>query len=483
MRDCVHWPDGKPWAPYQLEIVRKLFELGKEAVRSNRGTGKSATAAGAAEGFALTREALGIGWRVVTTASIWRQLSMFLWPEIHKMMRMTDWDKVGRPALAEGTELVNMRINLDYGRADAIASKEGATIEGGHDEEVLVIFDEAKIIPDSIWDSALGMLTSGKTYWLALSTPGQESGRFYDIFRRAQGWDDWDIRHVTLGEAIEAGRVDQSWADMMERAYGTEDPFYRQQVLGEFANIGSAGGIIPLSWIEMAQQRWEDWQERGRRRTDGSPSQVTGIGFDVGGGLVGSDQSVIAIIYDYSIVGELIEYPIATDPSTATMELAGNVAAQASRFGRPLIVGDAQGIGGGPVQRLIEMGYNVAPFVASYGTGLVDSTGVYGFANWRAAMWWLAREALDPQSGLDWALPPHEGLTGDLTAPRLKRIDSSSRRHVESKEDVKARLGRSPDCADAVLHGMIGPVLARERAQGTQTMVRVRDSTYQIGRY
>ena len=480
MRDCIVWPDGRPWAPYQLEIARELFEHGKEAVRSNRGTGKSATAAGIVEGFALTREALGIGWRVVTTASIWRQLALFLWPEVHKIIRQTRWGSDGgvpRPMLADGSELMNMSIQLKYGRADAIASKEGATIEGGHDEEMLVIFDEAKIIPASIWDSARGMFTSGKAYWLALSTPEQEQGRFFDIFRRARGWDDWHLRHVTLEEALEAGRVSRDWVDEMAAAYDENDPFFRQQVLGEFANYSDTGGIVPLTWIEQANQRWDDWDASGR------PGTVTSIGFDVGGGLATGDASVIAVIVDWQTVAELIEIRQAADPHTATMELAGHVAAIANKYGRPVICGDAQGIGNGVVARLIEMGFEAIPFVASYGTTMTDATGIYGFGNWRAAMWWLMREALTPDSGQDIALPAHEGLTGDLTAPRIKRIDSRSRRFVEDKEDVRARLGRSPDCADAVLHGLIGPILARERAAGEQVSYRITDYAQQIGRY
>ena len=477
MRDCIIWPDGKAWAPYQLDVVQRLFEYEREAARANRGAGKSATAAGAVLGFALTREALGINWRVILSASIWRQLTIYLLPEVHKEAHLIDWDKVGREPFSEGIELQNRSLVLSHGRADAVASKEGGTIEGGHADEILIVFDEAKLIPQSIWDSARGMMTGGKAYWLALSTPGEEQGRFYDIFRRARGWDDWDLRHITLDEALSAQRVDESWALSMESAYDSDDPFYRQQVLGEFANYADSGGIVPLVWVEKANQRWEAWDAAGR------PGRVTGIGFDVGGGLASGDQSVIAVIYDYNKVGDIVEIRAAADPSTSTMELVGRVVGLANSLGRPPIYGDAQGIGSGVVGRLIEMGYEAYPFVASYGTTLLDAPGVYGFVNWRAAAWWLMREALDPDSGQELALPPHDGLTGDLTAPRLKRIDSNARRQVEAKEDLRKRLGRSPDVADAVLHGMIGPVLWAERQQGEQVLYRVKESDYRIGRY
>ena len=149
----------------------------------------------------------------------------------------------------------------------------------------------------------------------------------------------------------------------------------------------------------------------------------------------------------------------------------------------PIICGDAQGIGAGVVGRLVEMGYDAIPFVASYGTAYTDASGIYGFANWRSASWWLAREGLDPASGIDIALPLHDGLKSDLTTPRVKRLDSGSRRLVEAKEDIRKRLGRSTDNADAVLHGLIGPVLWAERQQGEQVVYRVKESDYRIGRY
>ena len=36
-------------------------------------------------------------WKVVTTASLWRQLSKNLWPEVHKWSRQIDWTKLGMP--------------------------------------------------------------------------------------------------------------------------------------------------------------------------------------------------------------------------------------------------------------------------------------------------------------------------------------------------------------------------------------------------
>ena len=62
---------------------------------------------------------------------------------------------------------------------------------------------------------------------------------------------------------------------------------------------------------------------------------------------------------------------------------------------------------------------------------------------------WNLRELLDPAGGHEIALPPDDQLTGDLTAPHWK-MTSAGRVQVESKEEIRKRLGRSTDAGDAV---------------------------------
>jgi hypothetical protein len=67
----------------------------------------------------------------------------------------------------------------------------------------------------------------------------------------------------------------------------------------------------------------------------------------------------------------------------------------------------------------------------------------------RSAMYWKFREALDPENGDNLALPPDQELLADLTAAHFEVRASGI--HIEPKNpDIKKRLGRSPDCADAI---------------------------------
>jgi hypothetical protein len=77
-----------------------------------------------------------------------------------------------------------------------------------------------------------------------------------------------------------------------------------------------------------------------------------------------------------------------------------------------------------------------------------DKSGKLKFINLRAEIYWKLREALDPSTGENLALPPDPLLLQDLTAPQWSLTVSGIK--VESKDDIKKRIGRSTDSGDAV---------------------------------
>src|SRR5512137_917533 len=77
--------------PYHEDILI-MIENGKNkiAIRGPHGLGKSVFAAI----VVLWAGSVSADCKVITTASAWRQLEKFLWPEIHKWYARTDWKKV-----------------------------------------------------------------------------------------------------------------------------------------------------------------------------------------------------------------------------------------------------------------------------------------------------------------------------------------------------------------------------------------------------
>jgi len=442
-------------ADYQDEICAALQLRKRVAVRGPHGLGKTAIAARVILWFALTREAAGYDWKIPTTASVWRQLDKFLWPEVRKWAHRINWNAVGwRGPLEDHKELLDLSVKLNCGEAFAIASDKADLIEGAHASQLCYIFDEAKTIADATWDSAEGAFSTGNCYWLAISTPGEPQGRFYQIHQRAAGYTDWYVRHVTMNEAVAAGRISEQWCADRAAQWGMDSAVYQNRVLGEFATSQTTG-IIPLSWVERANENWQTWQAAGKPHR-----AFTGVGVDVGGG-TGGDKIAMALCYDGVKIDEIRSAAFAVDPSITTMEIVGKVGGILGKGGVAVV--DVIGVGAGVQHRLTEIGKPSIPFNAALPTAYTDRSGELGFENWRAAGWWMLRELLDPQSGVDVCFPPDDVLTGDLTAPHIKRIGSSGKILVESKDEIRKRIGRSTDLADAVIQIIIGPHLWRER--------------------
>jgi hypothetical protein len=385
--------------------------------------------------FSLTNDG-DADWKVPVTASAWRQLTKFAFPELHKWAHMLDWKKIGRSPFDERLELKDLSLRLSTGEAFALASDNPALIEGAHADRLLYIFDESKEIPVPTWDSAEGAFSTGDTRWLAVSTPGEPSGRFYDIQSRQAGFEHWTVRHVTLAEAIQAGRIKPEWAENCRKQWGEGSAVYQNRVLGEFAS-SEADGIIPLTWVEKANQRWSEWKDAGAVLPD-----FVCVGVDVARS--GDDKTVLALRFG-DIITELRKYT-----KEDTMETTGRVAGilHAHPTGRAVV--DVIGIGAGVVDRLRELNYNVSAFNASEHTDAYDSSNELGFANTRSAAWWHMRELLDPANEYRVALPDDTLLTGDLVSMHWK--DQSGGKIIcEPKDDIKERIGRSTDCGDAVV--------------------------------
>ena len=450
--DFVRWQAVRQTlTPEQLAGLAAFADHDRQAIYGPHGIGKTAEAALLILWFADTRDQAGIDWKVPTTATAWRQLTKYLWPEVHKWVGFLDWDKLGRPRYSDKIELLDLNLKLAHGEAFAVASNDHVTIEGAHATQILYIFDEAKKIPVETFDASEGAFTGGgEAYAFAISTPEEEAGRFHAICARKPGYEDWHVRHVTKEQAIASGRMLQAWADQRLRQWGATSAAYQNRVLGLFTK-GSASGVIPLAWVEAAIERWLALEEAGLL-----PTTITDVSADFARG--GGDQMMLA-----PRAGNVILRLRCLDAVKDTMPAVGKIKGLVEAHPGSCAIVDVIGIGAGPYDRLVELGVNAMPFNASAGCAdAKDRSGELGFINLRSAAWWALRERLDPEYDSDFALPPDDELIGDLTAPRW-RVTSNGRIQVESKDDafldadgnkpesLRQRLGRSTDRGDAVV--------------------------------
>jgi hypothetical protein len=196
--------------------------------------------------------------------------------------------------------------------------------------------------------------------------------------------------------------------------------------------------LVPTRWVVEAHRRWAE------RRGDRGP--LTRLGVDVA--MQGADWTILAPLHGVT-VGDLVKRRGKDTPdgqSVVALMIAAGAAGVETNI-------DAIGVGKSAYDLARASGLDtVRAVVVSQSTTYADPK-VRGikFSNVRAAMMWNVRRLLDPEGGppeTRLALPPDRELLADLTAPRYcVRVSGIA---VESKDDVRDRIGRSTDAGDAV---------------------------------
>lgn len=198
---------------------------------------------------------------------------------------------------------------------------------------------------------------------------------------------------------------------------------------------------IPTEWVKEAQRRWK------AQRPIGVP--MCAIGVDVAQG--GLDQTVIAVRYDDWFT-EMVAVPGALTPGGS--DVAGHVIAKRHDNAR-VIVDLGGGWGGDALAHLVRNGVDAVGYMGVKESVRRTRDNQLRFANVRTEAYWTLREALDPSQvgGATIALPDDKELLADLTAPTFETRSGKGGMviHLEAKEKLVKRLGRSPDKGDAVV--------------------------------
>ena len=196
--------------------------------------------------------------------------------------------------------------------------------------------------------------------------------------------------------------------------------------------------VIPTDWVLAAQKRW---RERERPETP-----LTAVGIDPIWG--GDDRLSISKRYD-NYFDEITTHP-------GTIAIDGAMSAELCRQSigeeEPVYVNiDIIGVGTSTYDHLKPM-YDekiVCPINASGSSDYRDKSKKLKMRNVRAEYHWRLRDALDPKDGDEIALPPDREMLADICAPRY--TVTSAGVQIEKKEDIKARIGRSPDKGESVM--------------------------------
>lgn len=227
--------------------------------------------------------------------------------------------------------------------------------------------------------------------------------------------------------------------DYMSTLQGLPEPLRSQMLYGDFTAgmKDDAFQVIPTAWVDAAMARW--------KLPDKKPP-MDSLGVDVARG--GADKTMIARRHGMWF-DELLDYPGKDTPDGPTV---AGLAISAMRDRAPIHI-DVIGVGSSPYDYLRNANQQVVGVCVSEAATGYDKSGVLKFFNQRSQHWWMMREALDPANNTGICLPPDKELARDLCTPTWKL--SGKTIQVQSREEIFAKIKRSPDRASAVLLALI----------------------------
>ena len=441
----------------QREVLQSVVQNERTAVRASHSVSKTYSAAEVVVWFLNCFP----NSKVITTAPTWTQMAKLLWAEIRSIYV--------RSRLALEGECLMTEIKTDDPDHYAIgfSTDKPARAEGWHAPAILFILDEAKGIPQWLWDSVRGSMTGGFCRELAISTTDgvQVGEQFWKIF---QGDDSsWNRVHISAfdspyvtGEKFrgldmpDLARPDRfsrrtvdpqdltfqiagpAWIEECRKEWGEESVLFQTKVKGEISDAG-ADSIIKLSQVEQMVKNAADEAFNSEGQEEG--------GVDVARG--GTDDTVLFHRKGLRILDQKI---IATPqlPEKAKLVFIAEEVERFFGYDKKLrIKVDDTGVGGGVTDILQADGYNVVP--VNFGA---EANEPDKYTNTISEMWFEVGKIVHE---IAWAVS--DRLKAELVNRKQKALDKKGRRAVESKDDYKARGFRSPDEADGFLLAFYNP--------------------------
>lgn len=406
--------------PCQRDLLNDIVDPEKRllSVRSGHGTGKSTTLAIAAVWTAITR----FPFKIVMTAPTSAQLFDALYAETASMF--------GRlPAALRPLFTVKAdRIVLNASPKDCFISARTSSKEkpealaGVHSENVLLLVDEASGVPEPVFESAQGSMSTANATTVLTGNPTRTSGLFFETHHALS--DIWTCHHW---DSMDSPRVSAQFVEQIRKTYGEGSNQWKVRVKGDFPDTDDDSLISRIA-VQKAMDRDIEVDPDGKRIWAVDPARF------------GSDRT--AFCERIGQVFPWIEHKAGLD----IMGVAGWVNfkyKQCSPIEKPEeILIDVIGIGGGVVDRLTELGLPVTGVNVSE-SALVFSDGY----RLRDQLWLDLKKWLEGSRG---RLPQSKLLMEDLVAPSYAFM-SNGKIKVESKAAMKRRGVRSPDLADALI--------------------------------
>ena len=229
------------WQKRDLIEIGNQFSRGggiRKSIKSGHEVGKTTLAAWIIHWFISTKPFP----QIVATANTKTQLETKLWRELAKWHNLSEHQYMFKWT---ATKFYHYLAPETWFAAAIPWNKEKAeAFQGTHEKYTLIIYDEASIIDDVIWESTDGSLSS-RGIWLVTGNPTKNTGRFRECWGR--------FRHRWEGTTVDSrgsSHADQERIKGWIEDYGEDSDFVRIRVKGEFPRASTAQ-FIPSDVVEV----------------------------------------------------------------------------------------------------------------------------------------------------------------------------------------------------------------------------------------
>lgn len=420
---------------WQLEALDAFPTTPRLAMKACKGPGKTTVLAWLGWNFLLTRPRPKIAATSITADN----LADGLWTEMAK------W-RAKSPLLKELFEWTKTRIFAKEAPEEwwmaartwpksASTDQQADTLAGLHADYLLFILDEAGGIPDGVMAAAeAGLATGIESHLLMAGNPTHLQGPLYRACTSERGL--WRVLEITSDpdDPNRTPRVSAEWARQQIEKYGRDNPWVLVNVFGRFPP-SSLNTLIGPDEVRDAMKRSLP------KEAYAHAARILGV--DVA--RKGDDRSVI-----FPRQGLFAQRAPITLRIADGYQVAGRVALESDEWSADaMMVDETGGYGAGVIDALRSMGRK--PMGVQFSGSPLNP----GFVNKRAEIWWLTAEWIKNGG----ALPDLPELVAELTSPTY--FFKGDKIQIEAKDQVKDRIGVSPDLADALACTFAYPVQPR----------------------
>ena len=392
------------------------------SIRSGHGTGKSAAMSQLAIWFLLTRP----NGLIPCTAPSGHQLEDVLWKEIGRwLQRLVEPFNGLLELTSDKLRYKDKKNGMGEALARTARKENPDALQGFHAADILYLVDEASGVPEQIYQTAEGALTTPRAMSVLAGNPTRVAGTFYRSHHEDRA--DWVTLHwSSLGSPL----VSKEYGPKLARKYGVESFVYKIRVLGEFPT-GNPDALIGLEVVTAAAER----------EIEDAAWKHEPVVFGVDPARFGDDETGWCIRQGRKV------HEIGGWGGLDTMQTAGRVLKLTKDWKPAAIFVDSIGIGSGvadylrhSVQDCLVMDVNVSE----------RPSDTEEYCNFRSEMWWKMKEFLEKR---DCCIPDDDVLESELTTTNWS-VDMKGKIRIETKAERKKRLGTenggSPDRADAL---------------------------------